>query len=251
MRFSLASLLNAAVSLASVVATGAVLAQGGGASGGGKARSAGDDSRSFLLSLPVVSLSGETLGHMEYNLGGQGTLGIEGGVQNKNERIPEKERLVSGESLVTSAISAGLIVSRYTDPMSMGGFYWTLGVGYREMAAKWSVKPEENDQGIGLVDANTGRLNHDATLKGTTATARFGYRYVGTDIPMAIGIYLGAQHFQATVHDNEHKNADGTDDASSGDESAAYSNMTELEKERLKKSFMTAAQAALEVGVVF
>ncbi len=254
MRIRLTALINCALGAFAAVSAGTVLAQGMGGGGGGKPRAGGEgEARSFLVSPQLDFMSGETLGHMEFNLGGQGTIGLEGVLQSKLEHVSEKEQLLTGESLVTSARGVGILVARYTDPMTMGGFYWSLGVGYREEAAKWSVKPEDNDKGVdlNLVDAASGRLNHDATLKGSTATARLGYRFVGSDIPLVVGLYIGARHFQATVRDVEHKSEDGTADAGSGEETVTYNDMTELEKNRLKRSFMTTAHAALEVGVVF
>ena len=249
MRFTTASLILSILAFTAAIASETALAQG---SGKAHTQSSGDDSRSFLVSLPL-SPFGETLGHMEFNLGGQGTIGLEGGVQRREETIPEKEQLLTGEPLVTSARTIGIMVGRYTEPMAMGGFYWALGVGYREQDVKWSVKPADNDKGVNLnlVDDKTGRLNHDATMKGTSGAARVGYRFVGTDFPVVLGIYIGARHFQSTVRDVERKAADGSADAVNGEDSRTHSNLTELEKERLKRGFMTSPQAAIEVGAVF
>lgn len=201
----------------------------------------GGSYRGFLFALPLT-LTSESVGRLEFNLQGHAALGVEANFKRKIDDIDEETRKETGESLVTNGRGASILISRYSDGAAMAGFYWAIGAGYREMDADWRVRPESSDSQVdmSLVD-DTDRLNHNATLKGGTAHVRIGYRYVGTDVPLSIGAYLGIRHFQADVSDETPK----------ASASVTYANMTDKEKDRLARRYTTAPEPGIEFGIVF
>jgi hypothetical protein len=200
--------------------------------------------RMFTISMPVITMARDTVMRMELNLAGKASLALEGMMQGKHEELDDKERKESGESLIDEGKGAALFIARYTNPMSMTGFYWGLGLGYREETVQWRVKPSDKDKDVNmaLLDEND-MLNHNAEMKGVTGHARAGYRYAGTDIPLLIGGYLGVRHFQPGAKDAKAK--DG------GDDEVAYVAMTDREKDKLKKKYETTPEVGVEVGVTF
>lgn len=235
-----------ALPLAALAGATPALAQGKGSPFGGMSVEPADkdEFRSFILSTPIANFNGETIVHMELNLAGNATLALEGIMKRAFEEVDEKEMEETGESRSSKAKGGALILSRYSRPMSMAGFYWSIGAGYRQEDVTWSVRPDEQDpdasQSFGLVDEK-GNLHHDARLSGMTGNFRGGYRYVGKDFPFLGGIYLGARHFQAGVEDNEVKR----------DEPVRVASMTDREKERLRRKYSTRPEFGLEVGFRF
>lgn len=244
------TILAASFVVLSAIPAGAALAQGGLMSQARPRGGDGDAAKSFLVSVPVITATNELLAHMEFNLGGQAAIGIEGGIQRTIDR-GDKRDIAAPESLTTSAQSLSLFVARFTEGPSLGGFYWLLGAGYRQETATWSYRPADGDKGVnwGLVDAGTGYLNHDATLSGKTAGARLGYRWVASEWPLAVGLYLGAKHFEATVRDVEHEDGD-TVTAADGT-TVTYTDMSDAEKKSLKNRMTTSLDAGLEIGFAF
>jgi len=214
-------------------------AGGDGESGG---RTSGGGYRNFLVSMPL-SVTRETVGHFEFNLGGRASIAIEAMGNGPQQDVSDQDQKWTGESLVSQGMGADVMVSRYTQPGRLAGFYWGLGLGYRQQQAKWRVKPASDDQDVNtsLVD-DTNRLDHDATLSGATGHFRAGYRYVGVDAPVLIGAYVGARHFQAGVRDAK---TIQKDDANDG---IQYVPMTEAEKERLKRRYETQPEIGIEFG---
>lgn len=210
------------------------------------AAAGGEAGRAFIFSSPVVNMNGETLAHFEFNLGGKATLTVEGGVQRKLQMVDEKETAKTGEKLTTEARGAALIISRFTEPMQMAGFYWSLGVGYREQTTNWTVKPDQSDVQIdfSLIDDPDQTQNHSTKMAGTTGHGRVGYRYVGAEFPVVAGVYLGLRHFQATVRDETRKVDDSPD-------APQYAPTTGAEQDHLKRIFETRPECGIEIGVAF
>lgn len=231
--------------LAATFGSNVALAQGRMAMGGGE-RSSPADYRSVLVSLPIISLSPEAVGRVEFNLVGKGTLAIEGMAMGPHDQIDPKVHSQTGETLLASGRGAALFLARYTQPISMAGFYYGFGVGYREEAMKWRVKPEAGVRPAKLSLLDQGQmLNHDASLHGPTGHARCGYRYVSTDVPFTIGGYLGVRHFQASAADVDHNAADTTS------ENVTYSPLSDSERAKLIRRSATAPEVGVEVGLVF
>ena len=215
--------------------------------GGGEDRpSAGGAYRTMSLSMPVVTMTRETVGRLEFNLAGKASMALEGMAKGKREEVSEKDMKETGESREAQAKGAAIFVSRYMDGSAMAGLYWGLGLGYRKETIRWRVKPDENDKQVnmGLRDDDQ-KLHHDAELAGTTGHARFGYRYVGVEVPFVVGAYLGARHFQAGVRDADVKASDANAD------SALDAPMTDDEKERLRRQYTTKPEAGIELGISF
>lgn len=209
--------------------------------------------RMAALSIPF-NFSRELNGRLELNLAGQAALAIEGGIQREGKDIDDEQTKETGEALQSRGYGGSLMISRYSDGMRMAGFYWTLGAGYREVEARWSVIAEGQDPQVdwSLVDYQdnkVGRLHHDAMLKGTTGTIRLGYRYMGEEIPLSIGAFIGARHFQAGVTDAQQKPGDPS---RWGDESGVqYAPLTDREKERLRRRYTTKFEPGIEIGFAF
>lgn len=218
----------------------------GGGMGGGMSVDAPDrdDFRSFVFATPVVNLNGESMAHLELNLAGHASLALEVTAKRAYEEVDEETMAETGESRSSKAKGGALILSRYSRPMSMAGFYWALGAGYREEDVSWRVKPDAKDpelvSSFNLLN-DDGNLHHDARLTGTTGHLRAGYRYVGQDLPFLGGIYLGARHFQAGVRDSEVER----------DEPVRVAEMTDRERERLRRKYSTRPECGLEVGFRF
>lgn len=242
-----------------LIATALVLASAPAQAQGKKAfamESSGSSDRTFLASYTVLNVNpSEMTAHFELNLGGLGAIALEGGVQGRYQHFSDKTVLETGESLESEAKGIALLVARYTDGPTMSGFFWALGLGYRQVDAKWAVKPEANDPDLGenvdmsLLDTSE-RLNHAGTIKGNTGHFRVGYRYTANEWPILIGAYLGVRHFAGTVADTQ-PDSQVQDEGDGSQQSVTYSNMTDREAERLRRRFMTKSESGLEIGVVF
>ena len=194
--------------------------------------------RAFMLALPVVNVGGGTVGRAELNLYGRGSLAIEGTYQDKGEDITKKEQKLTGESMITQARAITVFLARYSEPMQMAGFYYGLGVGYRHESANWHLKPTGAPATAALDEVDF--ANHSASFVGPTGHLRGGWRYVGKEFPLLIGAYVGMRHFESIVSD-----AQPSGQAVGG---GAYTNMTESEKDHLKRRFATTPEAGLEIG---
>ena len=53
--------------------------------------------RTFTMSLPVVTLAGEHVGRMEFNLDGKGSLAVEASIKNRREEIAKDKQEETGE----------------------------------------------------------------------------------------------------------------------------------------------------------
>lgn len=208
------------------------------------------NSNDFAISLPLA-LYGESVARVEFNLGHQASLALEGNFKRRNDDISEKDAEESHESLITDAKGALILISRYSEPSRLAGFYWSLGLGFRSMNADWQVQPDPTDKKADLSltatteDGSTEVFHHRATMTGSTGHLRGGYRYVSEEFPFMFGIYMGIRHFQASLKDTP---IDGSE--RDGNE-PVYASMTERERERLKRRYMTQLEPAIELGFIF
>lgn len=232
-------LLIAFCSNSSVLAQAAIRAQSG--------SGAGHDA---AVSLPLA-FYGETVARFELNLEQRASLALELNIKRRRDDIRPAEAEATQESLLTDAKGAILMISRYSEPTRLAGFYWTLGAGFRTMNADWQVQPDPRDQYADLSlttlaeDTGVSVFHHRATMTGTTGHMRTGYRYVAQELPLMIGAYVGIRHFQASVKDAKNSNQGGDDQA------AQYAPMTERERERLRRRYTTQLEPAIELGFVF
>lgn len=202
--------------------------------------------RTFAVTVPFTFTRDSVL-HFDVNLGAHAALGLEATYMRRGEEIGEETQAETNESLLTDGMGATLLLSRFSNGPTLSGFYYSLGLGYRQQTAQWAVEPDANDPDVdlALVD-DEDRLNHDAVMKGPTAHIRIGYRYVGDEIPFSFGFYVGVRHFQSAVEDRDVQSDDPRRRAD-----VPYATMTEKEKDGLKKRFATSPEPGLELGWAF
>ena len=218
-------------------AFGAPLGKSSSSSSGGKS-----NGRDWLISLPLMA--GGAL-HGEYNAGGSMGLALEYSAIGAVEELLPEEVQETGNSLAIDGVQVSLLMSRYSDERNMGGFFWTLGAGYRVWNAEWKKRPGEKEYTrLGLVDDN-GYLHHRVQGKGATGHGRLGYRYVANEWPLAIGAHVGLRHMNSQVED-----VDVTDQEQQ-ELGLTYSDITEKERKQLKHRMMTRADISLDFGFVF
>lgn len=229
------------VALVICVSSGEVLAAPVGktasSSGGGKS-----GGRDWLITLPLMA--GGSL-HTEYNAGGTMGLALEYSAIGAVEELLPEDIQETGNSLTIDGVQVSALMSRYSDERSMGGFFWTLGAGYRVWNAEWKKKPSDKEAlRLTLVDQD-GYLHHRVQGKGVTGHGRLGYRFVASEWPLAIGAHLGIRHMNSQVRD--------TDVPSKEQEELqlTYSSITEKERAHLKNRMMTRADISLDFGFAF
>jgi len=200
--------------------------------------------RSMFATIPLMESGNQTTAHLEFNLGGEAGLAIEGTYIHRNDDVSEDEaKETNDDFLETHGRQFAVLISRYSEPMDLGGFYWTLGLGHRTLNTTWNVEPASDDESISTaLVGEDGKLNHEAVMTGMTGHGRLGYRYIGNEYPFVIGSYLGMRHF-----------ASGVEDVNANGESATDGNapLTDLEKVRLTRRFQTRLEFAVEMGWAF
>lgn len=212
-----------------------------------ESRDSGSAYRSFGLTMPVITVSKETVVRMEFNLGGQGAIAVEGSLKKKREEVGESKQEETGESLIAEGKGLALFISRYSNGADMSGFYWGLGLGMREENLSWKVSAEKDDpQADYSLTNDKNQFEHQILAKGTTGHLRIGFRYVAQTLPVAAGLYAGARHFQASAEDDDRKK----DDQKQYDESKSDP-MTDSERDRIKRRIATTPEVGLEFGFAF
>lgn len=215
-----------------------------GGGGGGEERAGLGQYRSFTMSAPLT-INAERVGRLEFNLAGKASLAVEGNFKREREEASDEAQEERSESMRAEGKGAALFVHRYMDGAAMAGMYWGLGAGYRQETVRWRVQPENSDKQVNLSLVDKDRmLNHDAELKGTTGHLRVGYRYVASELPLAIGGYVGGRHFQAGVRDGKQTSEDE-------EANVQQAPLTDDEKERLRRKYTTKPEAGLELAVTF
>ena len=199
----------------------------------------------FTIAVPLISLTSESAGRIELNLGMRAALAIEASYIHEHDRIHEDVTEETGETMyVNSGRSASMHIARFSQPNRLAGFYWSLGAGFQTVDVAWTVPADEEDPEIDFaLLPDDGMMNHRAILSGVTGHGRVGYRYVADDYPFMAGIYLGFRHFQSGVEDYHEAKEEEADEG--------VSNLTDYEKERLKRKFKTAFTPSLTMGFAF
>lgn len=193
--------------------------------------------RMVHVSAPVVTLGRDTAAHIEMNVSNVGSLALEGTYVSEGEEYSPTEVEEEKRSLLSKGYGVSLHFARFTQPASMGGFYWSLGAGYRKMEATW-VRPADEQyslKGDEELD-DDGRLVTRLDASGVTGHARGGYRYVADSYPFLVGIYLGFKHFESKYQDADENPGTPT---------------TDKERLHLKYLTMTRPEAAVEIGLSF
>ena len=205
----------------------------------------GGEYRSVSVSMPLISMAREAVGHVDFNLSGKGAIGLEVMAKGRQDEIDPKIHQATGESLIAQGRGAALFISRWSHPANMSGGFWGMGLGYRQETVKWRVAPLQGDKRAALTLADQDHLlNHSAELHGVTGHARAGYRYVGSDMPFIIGGYIGIRHFQAGVQDAKAE-------ANRAPGAVATAPLSDKEKDKLLFRAETKPESGIEIGFVF
>ena len=214
------------------------------------------------VSLPIINFAGETTLHGEFNLAGEGGLALEvSGKKNMEEAL--KSDQARGVSRMATAQALSVHYAKYVEPMSLGGFYWGVGAGYRRESIDW-VRPRDPQQTeFAAIDSNLWQA-HSAELSGPTAHGRIGYRYVGKEMPLLIGVFSGLRHFASTVKDKAGdsqgslpramfvKGSSASQDKVTGILSpVTATEMAAKDKTKLHNVYATRLEGGIEVGFSF
>lgn len=194
--------------------------------------------RDFGITVPMTVIGNELGGKLEMNLNSEAVLGIEGIYVGKGEEFSEEEQKEKRVSLSSQGYEAAALISRFSDPTNMAGFYWTLGAGYRQLLSTWSRPPETSALGLNnnYEKDEDGRVRTTMLVTGHTIRGRLGYRFVPESWPLLIGAYFGIRHYE-----NKYKDI----------EDAANPPTTEEEKLQLRRLIMTRPEGGIDIGVVF
>ncbi len=208
----------------------------------GEKKSSGRD---WLVSLPVMTERPQLRVHMEYNAGRSAGLALELATIARSEELRETEILATGNSLIISGAQASLLLSRYSDEANLGGFFWTVGAGYKQWVADWKNQPaENNDSRVGLVDEG-GHLHHRVIGRGTTGHIRGGYRYVAREWPISVGAHIGLRHMNSQINDVN------VSDAEEKKLAYEYAPISSRERRSMKNRMMTTPDITVDFGAAF
>jgi hypothetical protein len=201
--------------------------------------------RDWLISLPIMAERPQLRLHAEYNAARSVGVALEAAAISEVEELDDEERKLTGNSLKINGMQASILFSRYSDEANMGGFFWTLGAGYRHWNATWKkqVTPAESMR-LNFVDSK-GYLHHKVEGKGPTGHFRLGYRYVASEWPLAMGLHIGARHMNSQVTDVK------VSEAEQAKLNLKYSELSGEEKVTLKHRMMTTPDITIDVGMVF
>jgi hypothetical protein len=204
-----------------------------------RSSSGGGASRSFILTIPVITLTRDAAFRGEYNLK-DATLAVEGASMVESEEYTEEKIAETGDSMISKGGHVSVLVSRYSQPNNMSGWFWTLGAGVREMRGTWKTNPSSLAlaSGMPLVMDDAGKVIHEYTARGLVGHARTGYRWVAQSIPLSIGGHLGLRHFDARFADKDGLRADS-------------SPLSDEDKAALRRRYMTRLEPAVEFGLAF
>ncbi|MCX6128566.1 MAG: hypothetical protein NTX25_05800 [Proteobacteria bacterium] len=189
------------------------------------------------VSLPIISFGRESVAKAEFNLHGQGSIGVELNVMGQSEIYSDKEvEEKNGDSLMMKGSQLAILYSRFGNPKMLSGGYWSLGAGYRQVQADWQETPKLT-QDIQSISLNSdGKMSHNIEGAGMTAHARTGYRYVAESVPFSVGAYLGMRHFQNKMRDTDKEGAVPTNSA---------------DLEALQRRLTSRLETGVEIGLAF
>lgn len=160
--------------------------------------------KDFSFTIPVFGFGPQFFGRLEFNVASRVALGLEVSVSPAHENLADREiESTGGDSLVSSGREASLLVSRYSQPTRLAGFFWTLGGGYRQSVAHWSRTPPSSYSIDTHALDEDNRAAHYVRADGAVVHARAGYRYVFEALPLHACLRLGYRHFEAKVSDVE------------------------------------------------
>lgn len=204
------------------------------------------------VSIPIINLAGETTFHGEFNLAGEGGLALELTRKRDLEEATQDDQ-DKGISRQASAQAIAVHYARYVEPGSMGGFYWGLGAGYRKETVDWLRA--NNPQGVEFAALENTQWNANlAELTGPTLHGRTGYRYVGKEIPLLIGVFAGLRHFSSSVKDVEGSTSARAKFSKGSPNTVppvTATTLMEKDKTKLKNVYATRLEGGVEIGFTF
>ncbi|MGE0171457.1 MAG: hypothetical protein AB7T49_01670 [Oligoflexales bacterium] len=196
-----------------------------------------DEPRAFAFTLPpLVALGSQAAVKAEFNTR-SAALGIEGIAVLPYEDVSDTEKQ-SGDS-VSRKVQGGEVaafLTKYSNSMMMSGLFWGIGIGYRELQTSWY----QSADGLALQEEDyvddDNQVEYRVRGRGVTGHLRFGYRYVGTEVPVVLGFYAGVRHFDGTYENVEEKTL-----VDAGENDFVF----------LKKRYMSQFEPGLELGMSF
>lgn len=196
------------------------------------------ESKTIVLTLPVVTVGREGVIRAEYNLFQKGTLALEWtewvGKGERQELGLRDRKENPGNSLLSEGRELGLMFGRYSNPTNMSGFNWGAGAGYRSTKLNWTKTSFNKSTNI------QEETNHYRVYaNGPSLSARVGYRFVGDSIGFTIGSYIGVKHFLSQLTD------------ASGDDSSTFSPISARDKSVLQQKIATLLKIGIEIGWAF
>ena len=205
---------------------------------------AAEMTKTYGVAISPIAMGRESNLHLELNPQWDMSFALEAiSISEGEELFRDEIQETNGDSLMTKGGEIALYVSRYTSQLSMQGFYWSAGMGYRDISAKWRRSPGQNYalkiNNQSYFTDEDGKVTSELKSAGMTGHFRGGYRYVAESFPFMIGIYLGVRHFQGKFEDR------------SSNSSGSVSPASSEEKDALQRKFMSRLEPGLELGMAF
>lgn len=193
----------------------------------------------FILGVPWYAYSNQIGARVEYEAFPSGGIGITYLNQGKKSvEVPGN----TGDELEKRYDYAGaelaIDLSRYSNPNSLSGFFWTFSLGYKDLdltAGYSSPSQHASMANTGYLVGNDGLLSFEQKLKGPTGAFKLGYRHCFDALGFMIGAHAGGQYFDLEVEDK------ATNDIGT---------LSNEEKDKIKSYFQTTTFAALEIAFV-
>ena len=193
------------------------------------------ESKTFLLTLPVVTIGREGTLRLQRNFQERGALGLEWtewGLYGRREELSWHERKEhQGSTLISTGHELAVSYSRYMDSDNMSGFYWDVSMGYRVLKLDWTVVDKENSK--------QPKKQYYTGATGPSLGARLGYQFVGETYGITVGSFLGGKYFLSDISDKTDANTDG------------YSYIGAREKTRLQDKIAASFKIGIELGWAF
>lgn len=187
--------------------------------------------------IPAVVVGNEFGARLEFNLAGEASIALDYIHIPEGQELSEERMKEEHASLINTGREIAVTMTRFSRGDEMGGFYYSLGGGYRTLDTVWKKQPD-SQYGISsqeLIDED-GNFTHKLQGTGATARGRLGYRYVGESWPLLAGCFLGIRHYESKFEDRKSKEAVAT---------------TPEEKEELRRIFMSKPEIGVEFGFSF
>ena len=197
------------------------------------------DYKSWVVTVPAISVARESFLAVDINLQGNSSLEIQWGrlLDGEDLRKRELEEQPLG-SLMTHGQELGFYFQRFSRGKTLSGFHWGMGAGYKILTAQWTKLQDDTILNRSFLESYS---NHNVKLSGTMILGRLGYRYVAESVGFTAGLYLKLRHFQSRVEDI-------TDN---DEELLEFTSLSQHDAITLKRRMMTSLLPGFELGWAF